>query len=782
MPEFYYTTLAVEDAIRSVLGTDLAPDGGISAGWLHRLQVAMNDARVRGDVRQAHDIANAVAGTLALTGLGADVLESLPTAATSCPTPACLVSHLVLRIFINWIGGSYGALGELVDELARVPPLANEAPTFGTDILLNAAREDDAIPAPLFKRVAWQALERFLQAFAQHPVLPRRARISNSHLTLSNAALKAAHFGDRDLAWALIQAWKGKAFAEAADWCALSRLVAEEDPGFTAHAGRIERLQLRRGQLERDLLHERVGEGEPARAAVLAIQGKLDDVNTAINRLSSIIRSRGEDFPSIDTAGQQPATLEDVRAVLDPSEAFVDFAWVGDELLRFTVTNGREPELDIIDSAVVAEFDSWVRYLDQQRRRTGSWELNGEFAKSILGLGSAESNLILSPHDTFTRFTSIPFHQLVPPAQPSAIVASAGHLVHARRRESTVASDFDYVGVGYSDAGIPHAEVEVTRTGERYFSKSRTFTGRAARDFASFHAGCSLLHFACHATRDGLLLGPDDDDKSNWLVTTEADLIRVRAPVLLFTGCEVGLFTNSSGSNDFYGIVRSIMGATNAKAAIVSVDQVFDIAGPVFADLVVAALTGVEPALGWGLVSTPRGPMPVGLAVQAARLRMMSFKDSEVDGNLGGGLGRLRLQPEDAKKLAAYGWRWARPWYVLGDPTATLSGAKVTGNLSVTSPFTSPPGFGDAVRASWPLRYVQLAADRRVPFFDSQRQPSGELGGMDIFEATKRPGILRESEGRFRCWDCGRPVAGPFDTLAQAMVAMSEHLDRRSPC
>lgn len=51
-----------------------------------------------------------------------------------------------------------------------------------------------------------------------------------------------------------------------------------------------------------------------------------------------------------------------------------------------------------------------------------------------------------------------------------------------------------------------------------------------------------------------------------------------------------------------------------------------------------------------------------------------------------------------------------------------------------------------------------------VDFLDCRSTPGGEMGAMDIIEGTRRPAILRTSEGNFIPWMDGH-TAGWASTL-----------------
>ncbi len=126
-----------------------------------------------------------------------------------------------------------------------------------------------------------------------------------------------------------------------------------------------------------------------------------------------------------------------------------------------------------------------------------------------------------------------------------------------------------------------------------------------------------LLHLACHASRDGILLSKD----GGW--TTPLDLLdlTVRADVLPLTACNAGGFSTTD-NNEFLGVVRQLLVATEARTAIVSAAPVAEVAASLFADLFASAWTGRSaPGRPW---NPPPNALTAGASVEWARGMMRS--------------------------------------------------------------------------------------------------------------------------------------------------------------
>lgn len=107
-------------------------------------------------------------------------------------------------------------------------------------------------------------------------------------------------------------------------------------------------------------------------------------------------------------------------------------------------------------------------------------------------------------------------------------------------------------------------------------------------------------------------------------------------------------------------MVRQLIIAARARAAIVSVAPVLDHAAPVFADLVVSALTGQNPGRPW---QVPAQPLTVGSAVAWARQTLRNLSRADV----------ASLVPAPTAVPRPWNPPWWTPWFVVGDPRATLS-------------------------------------------------------------------------------------------------------------
>ena len=106
-------------------------------------------------------------------------------------------------------------------------------------------------------------------------------------------------------------------------------------------------------------------------------------------------------------------------------------------------------------------------------------------------------------------------------------------------------------------------------------------------------------------------------------------------------------------------MVRQLMVVTAARAAIVSAAPVAEVAGSVFADLVVNALTGrCAERRPW---MDPPTSLAASAAVEWARSHMPSLSRDDVRSVVGPGEGALDVRSS-----------WYMPWFVIGDPAVRV--------------------------------------------------------------------------------------------------------------
>ena len=75
------------------------------------------------------------------------------------------------------------------------------------------------------------------------------------------------------------------------------------------------------------------------------------------------------------------------------------------------------------------------------------------------------------------------------------------------------------------------------------------------------------------------------------------------------------------------------------------------------------------------------------------------------------------------------------------------------------------------------IQKVDIGNGHQVDYFDSRVTPGGEMGAMDVIEATKRPSILLTSEGEYLCWMNGHTASGRYSTLREAQSVMRSLLE-----
>jgi tetratricopeptide (TPR) repeat protein len=476
----------------------------------------------------------------------------------------------------------------------------------------------------------------------------------------------------KELAWRLEQAAKGRSFLDQHRQDEVWNSLVASDRILRDLTGRIEHLILRRDELTRRidaaLLAEQISDKIRAQAEERnTISSDLENAQRQLDRrVEDVIRERPDQAA---LASVPPVTPAGLQACLHPGEAYLGYLWNGGSPIRSLVTSGMV--------RIQPADGSWAEYVRQAvaAARDGQTppDISPQDAAGLLGhIPDGTDALIISPDGLLNGF---PWH-LVPlsgsgdAGQPlgeryaTAVIPAAGllprlrasHDANSARRPTTA-----YLGVACDGAaaGAPLAcvDAEVQAVARDYFAADPQSGFLTTADcHRLLEHGCSvrLLHLACHADRNGLLLSRD----GTWI--TPVDLVnrRLRAHILLLTGCHAGDFAGHD-SNEFLGVVRQLIIATRSRAAIVSAAPIPDHAAPVFADLVVSALTGHNHGRPWPV---PAEPLAVGPAVAWARrsLRERSRKDV------------TPLIPEPDAFPRPWDPRWWSPWFVVGDPNATI--------------------------------------------------------------------------------------------------------------
>ncbi|MBO3747474.1 CHAT domain-containing protein [Streptosporangiaceae bacterium NEAU-GS5] len=465
----------------------------------------------------------------------------------------------------------------------------------------------------------------------------------------------------RAAVWGTTQAVKGRAFLDQQlqrdVWNHL--LIADSDLRERTKA--VEEARIRVETAERDVqsafFSAGMGVVEPYVQAREAAQQELRDrERDQAERLRLITRGRS---PAVRLIGGEPTTVADLQAALRPGELYLEYLGRYGRLIRASVTrNSYDVAIPELDQSV---FTNWLRGMDERTRHGTGFTADDSESIRLAGLlvGDIPADIhtiVVCPHGELVR---TPWHLLplesggaVGDAYVTAIVPAAGSFLQLRRDPPEPARS-GYLGVSYDArdrpglARLPGVDREVTQVAERYFrgadvdGRPNLITSAEADAFLGLTCRVRLLHVACHANRNGLQLAR---------TVTPVDLLDlgVRADVVLLTGCDTGDFA-ADDANDFLGIVRQLMIATEARAVIASVTPVREAAGLAFSDLVVAALTGQTASTSG---ATPPKPLPVGEAVRWAR-RLREHYTSRISTD-----GESRSFP-----------MWS-PWFVIGDPAA----------------------------------------------------------------------------------------------------------------
>lgn len=363
------------------------------------------------------------------------------------------------------------------------------------------------------------------------------------------------------------------------------------------------------------------------------------------------------DETALSLASIQPATWGQVQQLLVPDEMFVGLLACGHDRYLRTQLTARDARFDTVEAPELLFALSRQRF--GEKLQLADKRLIHRRALELLGAPAADDHrLIICPD---SELVAVPWHLLTDGTTPRlgdrvamSVVPAGGVLAQLRQAAASTGTqpgDICYLGVAEVEGG----DREIENIRDTYFPDTGNCltTGRGL-ELLKQQGHVSLLHVTCHAFGPGFLF-------TGGRVVTPIDLaaMELTADVLLLTGCHLGSFQHDDG-NEFFGIVRQLLVATAARAAVVAIDVVLEESPTVFSDLVVSALTGRAPGRPW---TAPTAPMDVGDAVRWARLRMRELDIEDAR--------RLLGQPED-KWPGPHRQAWWGPWFVVGDPAARL--------------------------------------------------------------------------------------------------------------
>ena len=476
-----------------------------------------------------------------------------------------------------------------------------------------------------------------------------------------------------ELAWRLEQAAKARSFLDQHGQDEAWNSLVASDAILRELIGKIESFTLRLGRMTRDIDAKLVAGRPPSTVRKLADERnalglELEQAERQLDRRTR--EAIGERPDAVALASVAPVSPAQLQACLRPGEAYLGYMWNSGSPIRSLVT----PDLIRIEPTAAMPAD-YVR-LAVAAARDGEVPpaIGTQDAVALLGrIPSGVDTLIISPDGLLNGF---PWHQMPLPAPggagppledryATAVVPAAGLLPRLRDghgRGAGAGREDAYLGVACDGtaAGAPLACVdgEVMAVARDYFGADpgSGFLTTADCD-RLLERGCrvGLLHLACHAERSGLQLSPD----GTWITPVDLAGRGLRARILLMTGCRAGDFSEQDG-NEFLGVVRQLLIAARSAAAIVSVAAVPDHAAPVFADLVVSALTGRNPGRPW---PAPARPLTVGPAVAWARRTLRQRSRADV----------VPLIPDHGDLARPWDPQWWSPWFVVGDPQASLA-------------------------------------------------------------------------------------------------------------
>ncbi len=584
--------------------------------------------------------------------------------------------------------------------------------------------------------------------------------------------------GSAEEGWYSLNQWKGRMFLHEEMLAAWLDAADQASPGLSARMAAIDSLELE---------YRIAGEKYPSVQKADASRNEIGTRRVSLTRdelwaqmgvlkrhFEPEIMAVGRSLPWHPSAVVPTPTADEFCSLLRSDEVYLDVVWGGDGVAVIRLDqNGITTHL--VPSKLANDWDHDASRADALRRNGAPGYPNVELGAQVFGpLIESAGCVLLSPHDSiFSRPMQMPMHLYFPPSTPLGVVPGATFLVRKRTSEEFRSDpDGSYLGIADQGGGeLPGSAAAANWIHDRYFGSD--VSAAVDSDIPAAVATprtVRLLHVGSHAHPDALYLD------GRWVTKSALLKWNVHAPVVLMTGCYLGLIDNSSPANGFSRAARAMAAATHAEALIVSMEKVPEAASLLFSDFVIAGLFGREPALGWGGQVAPSGPLTAGEAVAWAKTRMAGLTSEDLARDESGIVRLASSFVDEATgeldqilRLELLPW-----WYVLGDPRASCLIEAGERKVAIPAPFAvEDEGEDDQPPAS--RRTVRLADGENVFFYDSQTFPHGELGAMDVMEATKAPTILRTTEGWFSCWIDGQP-GGRNETLEDAMAEMLQLL------
>lgn len=400
-----------------------------------------------------------------------------------------------------------------------------------------------------------------------------------------------------------------------------------------------------------------------------------DAARSAVERIRRLQRVRLEDIAAnsgteLELTSVPAVAWQAVQQSMAPREMYVGLTMSGREgrFLRNQLTS-TDARFDAVDAPGLLAL--LIRQRNGEQLAPADITLLYRRAYGLLGLpASGVDTLVLCPD---RHLVTVPWHLLDeqdtrPPLGDRVsigVVAAAGAWARwtgAVTSPGATPEGLSYLGVSDRSTNLRYVDLEIENVRDNYFPGSgRCLPTGHSHQLLAERGHVSLLHIASHALAVGFELAGR--------TVTPIDLagLELTADILLLTGCHLGAFGDDE-NNEFFGVVRQLLIATAARAAVVSLAPVPDAAGPLFAELVVSAMTRQARNRPWPL---PEAALNVGDAVRWARLQMRELTHRDAR--------RLRQDASRPDRGAAISGTntldpsWWASWFVVGDPKARLA-------------------------------------------------------------------------------------------------------------
>lgn len=432
-----------------------------------------------------------------------------------------------------------------------------------------------------------RALECYDRAIEQ--LESRRGFLSRDELKVALASDKGAQYlyflaaraavkaGDASRGFDYAERGKARALL---DLMAAARANATDDEDDETRAWRESSMRL---VLHRGLLAQARVQRPPDAGRIAALEAQVaEEEATVVAAERHLTRRNPRAFEALGTSAA-PMRAGEVRRLLRPGTALVEYFFLGEDLLAWAVTRDAGPIAHHAAVRATALALDIVRFHRACEHRAAWASKGADLARVLLeplaGIIRQCEHLVFVPHGAAH---ALPFHALPFDGVPLAVHRSVSYLPSASvlqwlTDDGAEALPDRILVVGNPTRDLPAARGEAEFVA-RQFPQAVLLMEDAATEEAvrAEIAKAPLLHFATHGTLDEEtpLNSSIELAEGGQLTVYELMLMRLHARLVVLSACSTAQ-GETTGGDDVLGLTRGLL-AAGARAALVSLWPVDD--------------------------------------------------------------------------------------------------------------------------------------------------------------------------------------------------------------